>query len=256
MARILILADIHNDDRNLRAILKDDGLYDFVWCLGDVCGHKNYTQKKGYEGDAAACYHLLMEKKAICIRGNWEEWLLHPELDDNDPDQRNFNDELTSMRERCLNNGAGEWIIKLPAQRTKNKKQFTLVHGCIAPSDQPADQNEKVMNRYLFPERAKIVQRIFLYDKLPGQHMLFAHTHMPGYFRIYKQNQPLWKGITPEDIGREIKIPEDDSIHFLINPGSINLNRNRTNDDFYDDLPSTAVILDTGHQTFSYITVN
>ena len=64
--RYLLISDIHANLAAFETVLKDaEGLYDKVWCLGDMVG---------YGPDPNECVELLLTLDHLCIAGNhdWE----------------------------------------------------------------------------------------------------------------------------------------------------------------------------------------
>ena len=60
--RYLIISDIHANLAAFEAVLEDaKGLYDEVWCLGDMVG---------YGPNPNECVELLQTLDHICIAGN------------------------------------------------------------------------------------------------------------------------------------------------------------------------------------------
>lgn len=253
MTLILVISDIHKDDRALRSAL-ENLTYEKVWCLGDVAGHANYVRDNydDYDGDIRASYQLLRDKGASCIKGNWECWLLNPEKDD-DPDafQYKYRDELISDRAALAKTDMIEWIrnewktiIEFPEEK------FTLVHGNIfgRPGTEACED-------YLYPELTREINRI---RRNVDRHMLFGHTHIPGYFKANGVGIPIWKSLTPQAMDEDIKYNLDHhNIQFFINPGSINqqqsIDRRKVD---RVDFPGTVIIINTDDETFRYVPIN
>jgi predicted phosphodiesterase len=59
--KVLIVADIHGNATALRAVLKDAGDVDALWCVGDIVG---------YGPDPAECIGVVREIPNVCIAGN------------------------------------------------------------------------------------------------------------------------------------------------------------------------------------------
>lgn len=255
MANILVLSDIHQDDRALESLLKHAKDYDCIWFLGDVVGHEDHTEHKynGYKGDIQACYDLLKYSNAHCIIGNWEDWLLTPENDSNEnAHQQPYSRELSQARLTLAKNGILEWIHTWPELLIF--EPFTLVHGSI---DSDGVEGSKPNETYITPEKLKLVKRIFLHNKLTTPHMLFGHTHIPGYFVCNNDHMPEWIPIKEADLNKEVRYNIfDHSLHFVINPGSLSLNRTgRMSNKFWNDALGTALQIDTKNAVFRYLPV-
>ena len=254
MTKILVVSDIHQDDRALDSLLKHGKDYESIWFLGDIVGHEDHMDHKydGYKGDASACYEMLRYWQADCIIGNWEYWLLHPEKDeDESANQHKYAGDLAHVRTALSKNGMLSWVATWPS--TLIFESFTLVHGSI---DSDGQENIQPCELYLFPEDLDLVERIFLYEKLSTPHMLFGHTHLPGYFTCNRDHMPEWAYIKENDFNQEYLYNiHNHFLHFVINPGSLSLNRDKKTGGFQSALMGMALEIDTKKQTFCYIPV-
>ncbi len=72
MPRIAIISDIHGNRVALEQVLRDCEVrnVDAIFCLGDVVG---------YGPEPSECVSLVRANCKLCIRGNHEDALLHPE---------------------------------------------------------------------------------------------------------------------------------------------------------------------------------
>ena len=255
MTKYLVMSDIHQDDRGLATLLKNAREYDEIWCLGDVVGHEDYVEHKypGYKGNAQICYEMLRHWNAQCIIGNWEGWLLQAEKDnDTLAHQHKYIHELQQARSVLLENGITEWI-RTTWHLSLAFDVFTLVHGSI---DNDGDKSTEMWETYIRPKDIDLVNRIFLYEKLNAPHMLYGHTHIPGYFTYNGQNMPEWQSIKKSDLLQKFEYNiYDHALHFVINPGSLNLNRNQRDSDFCSDPTGTVLEIDTKEQIFRYLPI-
>lgn len=256
MTKHLIISDIHQDDRGLASLLKNAKEYDQIWCLGDIVGHGDYVEHKysGYKGNALTCYQMLMHCKAQCIIGNWEGWLLQPEKDhETTAHQHKYCNELQQARTILDVNGITEWIRTTWHKSFLAFDFFTLVHGSI---DNDGGQTLEMWEKYIYPTDIDVVNRIFLYEKLKTPHMLYGHTHIPGYFTYNRQNMPEWEPIKKSEMLKSFEYNIDNHfLHFVINPGSLNLNRNQRNNGFCSDPTGTVLEIDTKEQFFRYLPI-
>lgn len=245
MCKILVVSDVHQDDRALESALSHAKNYDQIWFLGDVVGHEDHVLHKysDYKGDARVCYELLKHHNAHCILGNWESWLLQPEKDlDTKSHQNKFVDELVRARTAMGENGLLSWVSTWP--QTLKFDPFTLVHGSF-------DSNED----YLLPRNIDEIKRTILYKKIPTPHMLFGHTHIPGFFTYNNYHNPEWEFIGETDLKKKFSYQVENInhvVHFFINPGSANLNRKKLQNGFWSGVYGTVLEIDTKNHTFSY----
>jgi len=252
MTKILVISDIHRDDRGIEFALEQTN-HNEVWCLGDVSGHIEYVKEKynGYLGNHLKCYQLLKQRHAHCIKGNWEHWLLN-QAKDNDPQafQFKYREELIAERKVLEGSGILEWIDK--EWKTEDvQDDFTLTHGSI---DNNGDEKVEKWEYYLYPDYTREVGRLITRKKLETHHMLFGHTHIPGFFKS-NGNVPEWYPLTPQNINDEFDYNLGDHlIHFIINPGSLNVNNGRRSD-IRAGLPGTALIIDTETQKFRFLPI-
>lgn len=254
MTKILVVSDIHQDDRALDSLLKHGKDYEAIWFLGDVVGHEDHMDYKydGYKGDSYACYEMLRYWQVDCIIGNWEYWLLHPEKDEDErANQHKYVRELRHARAALSKNGILPWIATWPLSLIF--EPFTLVHGAI---DSDGQENLQPCELYMFPHDLDLVERIFLYEKLSTPHLLFGHTHLPGYFTCNNHHMPEWTYIRDGELNQEIPYNiHNHLLHFVINPGSLSLNRDDQASGFQSGLIGTALEIDTKTQTFRYLPV-
>jgi len=258
MAKYLVISDIHQDDRALEQVLKNAKEYDAVWCLGDIVGHKDYVLEKydnKYSGDAHACYEMLRHVNAQCIIGNWEMWLLAPEKDiDKFSDQHKYAEELDHARKVFGENGILKWIKTWEENRIF--EPFTLVHGSIDNIDNNGYQMEAPCAVYPLPGHKNLIKQIVLQKKISTPHMLFGHTHIPGFFEQTEHIMPEWHPLKVDDLYKEQEYNIFNfTLQFFINPGSIGLNRTDDRRDYRKNLSSTALEIDTKKEIFRYLPV-
>ncbi len=265
MTKHLVISDIHQDDRALQSLLKSAKDYDAIWCLGDVAGHKDQLEKKyageGYTGDVLACYQMLREINAKCIIGNWEGWLLQQERDNDETAyQHPYASELAEIRDVLKGTDILDWI-KCWETSMYLDNLFTLVHGSI---DNNGNDKAKMWETYIRPKRPgvkqdvknhddiELIHNIFWRKKLNTPHMLHGHTHIPGHF-IWNRNLPEWYG---PDLDYEYPYNyRNRTSHYIVNPGSLSLNRVSNGSAFERDLQGTALVIDTHKHVFYYISV-
>ncbi len=253
MARILVISDIHQDDRALEAIFLHVTDFDEVWFLGDVVGHGDHVRHKylDYDGNTRACYEMLQHYKAQCIIGNWEFWLLNPEKDkEKNSNQHPYKKELEKARKELKKDGIFDWISSW--KQDLQLPPFTLMHGSIDCYDDNGNKADHPSEVYLKPGKLDIVKQIVLHKKISTPHMLFGHTHVPGHFTYNNHHVPEWHGIDISDLNKNYCYKFNRVVHFAINPGSANLNRKRGANGFWSDIYGTTLEINTDSHTFTY----
>ncbi len=256
MTKHLIISDIHQDDRALRSLLKSAKDYDSIWCLGDVVGHKDYMEQKysdnGYTGDVLACYQMLREANVRCIIGNWEDWLLQLEQDEDETAyQHSYASELANVRDILKGTDILEWVKSWDTSAYIDNL-FTLVHGSV---DNNGNDKAKEWEIYIRPQNHDdilLINNIFRRNKLKTPHMLHGHTHIPGFF-TWNRTHPEW-----HDPNLDYEYPynhRNHTLRYIINPGSLSVNRTGDGRGFRRDLSGIALIIDTEKHIFRYISV-
>ncbi len=214
--RYLIISDIHSNLAAFEAVLKDaKGLYDKVWCLGDMVG---------YGPDPNECVELLLTLDHICLAGN-HDWAV---LDKLDIDDFHEDARITSLWNReQLNSQVFEYLDNLPVALIK-EDVFTLVH---------ASPRHPIWEYVMSP---KIAKANFKHFNTP--YCFVGHTHVPIVFKEDPEATTFCEVVTPKFNNGLIPLDKQRSI---INPGSVGQPR--------DDDPRAAYgILDVESNTFEY----
>ena len=214
--RYLVISDIHSNLAAFEAVLKDaKGLYDKVWCLGDMVG---------YGPDPNECVELLLTLDHICLAGN-HDWAV---LDKLDIDDFHEDARIASLwsRER-LTCRVFEYLDNLPVALIK-EEAYTLVH---------ASPRHPIWEYIMSP---KIAQSNF--NHFDTSYCFVGHTHVPIVFKEDPESTTFCEVVTPKFNDGFIPLGEQ---RLIINPGSVGQPR--------DDDPRAAYgILDIEAKTFEY----
>ncbi len=125
--RHLVISDLHENYPALQRALaaaEQAGGFDDIWFLGHAIGHCDGA----LHCDRDACLRELQNRGAICVLGNWEGWLLHPERN-NDSYQKMHAETLQHLGSGLATDLAAyirEWEVKIELG------DFTLTHGAPA----------------------------------------------------------------------------------------------------------------------------
>ena len=212
--RYLIISDIHANLAAFETVLDDaNGLYDEVWCLGDMVGYGPNPNK---------CVELLLTlNPAICLAGN-HDWAALDKLDIGD-----FNDDahFTALWTRNqLNDDVRKYLKSLPVGVIN--QHFTLAH---------ASPRHPIWEYIISP---KVAQPNFKHFDTP--YCFVGHSHIPMTFREAEEPDTMCEALIP---GLDYETLELDRQRLIINPGSVGQPRN-------DDPRAAYGILDTDAQTF------
>ena len=186
--RILIISDVHANLTALEAVLADAGLFDAVWCLGDLVG---------YGPDPNECVETISNlPKLTCLVGNHDAAAL------GQIDLGAFNKDAsisarwmqTTLTDACL-----RFLRNLPEQMEMNGT--TLVHG---------SPRNPVWEYLLDPRTAA-----HNFEYFDTQVCLVGHTHLPVTFLLQEDGTTLdWRIL---GMGEEITITG----RAILNPGSV-----------------------------------
>lgn len=186
--RILVLSDIHANITALEAVIKDAGLVDAVWCLGDVVG---------YGPDPNECVALLRSQTNLtCLLGNHDAAVLgRIQLETFNHDARRSIEWIQEI----ISKEAFQFLYTLPEKTTV--EDVTLVHG--SPRNPVW---EYVLDLYNASQN---------FNHFDTQLCMVGHTHLPiAYITMESTHDVRWV------------IPlEGESIHLdsraILNPGSV-----------------------------------
>lgn len=186
--RLLIISDIHANLTAFETVLADaKGLWDKIWCLGDVIG---------YGPDPNECVELLRQHDHLSLSGN-HDWAVLGKLDIN-----TFNNdarEAITWTRHALTAENRDYLDSLPP--TLIEEPFTLAH---------ASPRHPVWEYILDPTTA---EANFAHYKTP--YCLVGHTHSPVIFVELENDYPL--ALLPE-YNRQIALGTE---RLIINPGSV-----------------------------------
>jgi diadenosine tetraphosphatase ApaH/serine/threonine PP2A family protein phosphatase len=186
--RLLIISDIHANLTAFETVLADaNGLWDRIWCLGDVIG---------YGPDPNECVELLRQFDHLCLSGN-HDWAVLGKLDIN-----TFNNdarEAITWTQQKLTAENRDYLESLPPLTLE--EPFTLAH---------ASPRHPVWEYILDPATAGAN---FAHYETP--YCLVGHTHSPVIFAELENDYPL--ALLPE-YNRQIALGVE---RLIINPGSV-----------------------------------
>ena len=189
--RYLVLSDIHANWEALQAVLGDtEGLYDEIYCLGDVVG---------YGADPNSVTEWVRENVPQVIRGNHDKACCG--LDD-----------LSLFNP--IARAAAEWTLRVLtpenqaylgglAQGPMEVNGFLMVHGSVLDEDE-----------YLIEPDDALPQ----FEPAGGRLVFFGHTHIQGGFLHWDADQQFEMSQSPPE-GKRLRYVEGKG--HLINPGSV-----------------------------------
>ena len=193
--RVLVMSDIHANYTALETVIKDAGVYDAVWCLGDVVG---------YGPDPNACVELLSEQPNLqCVLGNHDVAALGR------MPMEAFNGDARlalKWQERVLSASSMAFLDTLP-QEVKADAHVTLVHG--SPRDPVWE--------YILNTLAARMN----FDAFDTDFCFVGHTHVQSVFRLDKKKDRVVLDIP--QVGFPVKLEG----RVILNPGSVGQPRDR-----------------------------
>jgi predicted phosphodiesterase len=231
--RYLVISDIHGNLQAFETVLADaKGLYDKVWCLGDLVSIGSHPNE---------CVDLLLTLDHLCVAGD-SDWIVlgksdpnYGEFDINDVFRPKARTAYLQTREQ-LAARARDYLNNLPVILVV-EDDFTLVHG---------SPRHPVWEYLLSPS---IAQPSFAY--LNTQYCLNGHSRVPVIFQ-----EAVKRDMMCEVLGPDIDIDgiKDMTITFqlaerrlMINPGSVGGGIRLINGQF-----SFYIILDVERKSFEY----
>lgn len=233
MTKYLVFSDIHENLSALERLLQLPAVQECeeFWFLGDVLGHNHdHEVSEQYFRCLEILVSLLWDpehpeesrragkKLTANLQGNWELWLEreHGDEDDRYKDGQGTQKTLLQSARRELKkrpNLAPYWAS---LARKQEKGDFTLVHGSPIPDSK---ENVEPEETYLVRSRRMgLVERIFLDRQIRTRHLIFGHTHQPGYFQWYGEGI-TWIGLQEKQLNVVYPIPN--STRLALNPGSL-----------------------------------
>lgn len=212
--KVLIVSDIHSNLVALDAVLADAaGLYDHMWCLGDIVG---------YGPEPNGCVRRVQEVADIVICGN-HDWAALGKIDTSgfNPVAR----RATMWTSKMLADDVRSWLDAL-APSFGEQSDFLLAHGS------PADPIfEYVIDTQIALNNFAVMTHPFA---------LVGHSHHPAIF-VERPNQQaellLPSELPTHDLTRDTRM--------ILNPGSVGQPRD-------GDPRAAYAILDTDALTWTF----
>ncbi len=193
--RVLVMSDIHSNYTALETVIDDAGIFDAVWCLGDVVG---------YGPDPNACVELLSEQPNLtCILGNHDVAALGR------MPKESFNADARralEWQERVLSASSMAFLETLP-QESIPDEHVTLVHG--SPRDPVW---EYILNT---------LSARMNFDAFDTDFCFIGHTHVQSVFYYDIPNDRVRLDIP------QIGLPVTLKAKAILNPGSVGQPRDR-----------------------------
>jgi len=212
--RCLLISDVHANLAAFETVIEDAGLFDAIWCLGDMVG---------YGPDPNECIALLRAYPHVCLAGN-HDWAALGKLD-----VRGFNTDARAANQwtqNVLDERSRAYLLSLEPQRVE--LGHTLVHG---------SPRQPVWEYILDPLTAELNFPVF-----KTQVCFVGHTHVPVCFYLPESSDDhLCEPWSPR-YGQPISLA---SGRWIINPGSVGQPR--------DGLPYAAyAMLDLEENTLEH----
>lgn len=227
--KYLVVSDIHENNGGLEQCLniakRDYGGYDELWFLGDAIGHLKHHQKdqdqiRNARGQFALHTIQMIHKHAIVsVMGNWEGWYLRTSHAHSTSEK--YESELAvlkSIGDTLLVNTpvftVDNFIAALPPLASRNG--FTLSHGSPTEIFAGLEAWEIYLNPT--PDVMAHIPNLF-FNVIATPHLLFGHTHRPGYFELTKNDRLNWVELQQNNLGTWIEA--NPKSRYAINPGSL-----------------------------------
>ena len=211
--RILVISDVHANFTALEAVLKDAGVFDQIWCLGDVVG---------YGPEPTECINRLREFDLICLAGNHDLAVAGKvALWDFSTDAQ----DVIFWTRHWLTKFNLEWLQTLSASLLEVEHGITLVHA--SPRDPVW---EYITEESIAKSNLELINTPVC---------LNGHTHLPI---MYRKPWDDWRVL-------EEWLRSNSPIHLtqdrmLINPGSVGQPRD-------EDPRAAYAVIDTDSMTFT-----
>ena len=211
--RVLVLSDIHANLDALEAVLADAGLYEVVWCLGDLVG---------YGPDPNGCADRMRElPDLVCLAGNHDKAALGQiDLEAFNPEAR----QALEWTRDSLSEENAAWLRGLPERLVEG--DFTLVHG---------SPRRPLWEYLLDSERAR---NAFAFYETPF--CLVGHSHVALAFRLDGRSGRCSLHLPPQSPLIQLG-PE----RTILNPGSAGQPRDQ-------DPRASYALLDTDRLTWEW----
>ncbi len=199
--RYLIISDVHSNLAALEAVIADAGLFDRIWCLGDLTG---------YGPDPNECLDRLRQFPLTTLAGN-HDWAVLGRLD-LDEFNRDARAACLWTRQR-LTQANREFLASLPVM--VEESGFTLVHA--SPSE-PVDEYvlDSLSAEYNFSHFGTSI-------------CLLGHSHWPVAFMQPESSSGICVQVRPTYF-QPFKF---NGGKWIINPGSVGQPRDGNPDAAY-----------------------
>lgn len=239
--RVLVLSDIHANQVALETVLNAaNGLYDTIWCLGDIVGYGPRPNE---------CVELMRAHASVSVMGNHDLAVIgRPEID-----VENFNPhakQAVLWTREVLTDENRTYLTQLADQplHPLTDKSLLLTH---------ASPREPVWEYILTPNAAWENFRCF-----SEEICLVGHTHKPAIYRwrVYQEvdldqadgntGDPYVAEVAELRFGpdletKAIKLDTSNELRLIINPGSVGQPRD-------NDARAAYAIFDLEKMTWEY----
>jgi len=199
--RILIFSDVHANLTALDAVLKDAGVVDKIWCLGDMVG---------YGPDPNECIQRVQSlPNFLCLLGNHDVAAL------GQIDTATFNTEARQAihwTQDALSPENLDYLAKLPTTLEVDD-QITLTHG----------SPRNPIWEYVINER--IATQNFAFFET--HYCFVGHSHLPAIYHL--RDGHAFAHLIAPIFDQPITLTP----HAIINPGSVGQPRDRNPDACY-----------------------
>jgi predicted phosphodiesterase len=191
--RFAVISDIHGNLEALSAVLEEIRKFDIkmVYCLGDVIG---------YGADPEACLDLVQQHISVCLRGNHEEALLHPEL------QNKMSQPAVQVLEWTRN--------KFSEEKRSIIAQWPLVHTGDDARLVHASPHTPLGFEYV---RSRLDCE-FAFEFFPEKICFLGHSHIPFIAEEIVPGVVRWS--------QAVQFELDSKCRYIINVGSVGQPRN------------------------------
>jgi len=212
--KIAFISDIHSNYEALRAAadyIKNDGI-EKVYCAGDIAG---------YGAQPDECIEALIAMKALCVKGNHEDYLLGSESIGNA--SKNAKESIL-WQKTVVKESSIKYLRGLNVTETLKEHSIFLTHG---------SPYQPEMFHYI-QTPSEIMEAFAAFDE---QICIIGHSHVPAAFRLDKESV-----LHEYKLGSTVHV--ENGYRYIVNVGSVGQPR--------DGIPKACVyIYDTDKAVFN-----